>query len=168
MSEGYEEIIEGETFFRSAPGPRHEHICARLHEAVASSIATLKTTRLLPARSVIQISPGTLLRPDLALVTAATGKLWLAAEIINSDDHRTDTVTKKMLYEEINVPRLWMIDPRYDNVEVYHGSEYGLALKRILASKEILTESLIPAFGMTIAELFRTTPPPAPFPSQSE
>ena len=26
---------------------------------------------------------------------------------------------KKQIYEDLNLPRLWMIDPRYNNVEVY-------------------------------------------------
>ena len=56
-------------------------------------------------------------RPDLALVTAATGKAWLVAEIIDSADHRPDTVLKKAIYEDFKVPRVWMVDPRYDNVE---------------------------------------------------
>jgi len=95
-----------------------------------------------------------MLRPDLALVTAATGKIWLAAEIVSSDDHRIDTVTKKAIYEDLNLPRLWMIDPRYDNVEIYHGSQYGLSLKGILASREVLTESLLPGFAIVIKDLF--------------
>ena len=155
MSEGYEEIIEGESYFRYPPGPRHEEICARLHAEVAQSLIGLSTTRLLEPRTMVHLTPGSMLRPDLALVTQATGKIWLLGEIVNSDDHRADTVTKKMLYEEVNVPRLWMIDPRYDNVEVYHGSEYGLALKRILSNREFLTENLLPNLRLKIADLFR-------------
>ena len=49
----------------------------------------------------------------------------------------------------------WMVDPRYDNVEVYHGGEYGLALKGILALRDILTEPLLPAFQYPIADLFK-------------
>jgi len=155
VSETYEEIVEGETYLRMPPGARHEVICTRLHELIAASLANIATTRLLPRRSVVQIASGTLVRPDLALVTVATGKVWLAAEIISSDDHRPDTVTKKQIYEELNIPRLWMIDPRYDNVEVYHGSQYGLMLKRILAGRETLTEQLLPTLQVTIAELFQ-------------
>jgi len=94
-------------------------------------------------------------RPDLALVTKANGKLWLAAEIVSSDDHRTDTVIKKQIYEEVKLPRLWMIDPRYDNVEVYHASEYGMLLKAMLAGREILSEKLLPEFELSIEALFR-------------
>jgi len=140
---------------RAAPGARHEEIGRRLHQRMALAIANLTSTRLLHERSVVEVTTGTLLRPDLALVTTATGKLWLAAEIVSAQDHRIDTVIKKRVYEETNLPRLWMIDPRYDNVEVYHGSTYGLMLKTILAGRETLTEKLLPGFEISIAELFR-------------
>ena len=155
MSEPYEEIIDGETLLRLAPNARHEQLCGRLHEIIAASLTSITTTRLLERRSVVKLASGTLVRPDLALVTTATGKLWLVAEVISSDDHRPDTVTKKQVYEELNIPRLWMVDPRYDNLEVYHGSPYGLMLKGILAGKESLAEPLLPALRLTIAELFR-------------
>lgn len=154
MSKPYEEILDGASLPRSAPGGRHEEICGRLHAAMTASVANLAGTQLLAPRTRIQVSRATAICPDLALVTVATGKLWLAAEIISRDDHRADTVVKKELYEQIRVPRLWMVDPRYDNVEIYHSLEFGLALKGILAGREVLTEQLIPEFQFVIAELF--------------
>jgi Uma2 family endonuclease len=155
MSQPYEELVEGSKLVRAAPGVRHELICARLHNCVRASVADFLGTRLLSPRSEVQLSAGTKVCPDLALVTAANGKLWLAAEIVSSDDHRTDTVVKKQLYEEIKLPRLWMIDPRYDNVEIYHSSEYGMILKAMLAGREILSEKLLPEFELSVEELFR-------------
>ena len=154
MSQPYEEIIEGETVGRLAPGARHELICSRLHAVIQTSVANFPGTRLLEPRSEVQVARDTKICPDLALVAAATDKLWLAAEIVSSDDHRADTVVKKQIYEDIRVPRLWMIDPRYDNIEVYQTSEYGLALKGILAGRETLTEKLLPEFELVVAELF--------------
>jgi Uma2 family endonuclease len=159
MSIPYQEVLSGTPVIRTAPGARHELICGRLHKIVYSSVANLRSTRLLPPRSTVEFSARTKICPDLALLAAATGKLWLAAEIVSSDDHRTDTVVKKQLYEEIKIPRLWMIDPRYDNIEVYHGSEYGLMLKSILAGREILSEKLLPEFQLTVAELFKAEEP---------
>jgi Uma2 family endonuclease len=159
MSQPYEEIFDGEAAARKTPGHRHELICSRLHTVVNASVANLASTRLLPPRTQVRVSASTTLCPDLALVTLATGKLWLAAEIVSSDDHRNDTVVKKQIYEEIRVPRLWMIDPRYDNVEIYHCTEYGLMLKGILAGQEILTETLLPEFQFRVAELFKMPPP---------
>jgi hypothetical protein len=160
MAQPYAETLCGTTLMRSAPGVRHEVICARLHQCVHAGVANLSSTRLLAPRTEVRLAAGTTLCPDLALVTVATGRLWLAAEIVSSDDHRADTVVKKQLYEELKLPRLWMIDPRYDNVEVYHSTQYGLILKGILAGRELLTEKLLPEFQMTIADLFAAAQPP--------
>ena len=155
MTAPYEELLEGETRLRPPPGARHEEICRRLHERVAASMTSVGVAKLLAPRTLVELSREVHVRPDLALVTAATGKLWLAAEVINSEDHNPDTVIKKTLYEQNRLPRLWMVDPRYNNVEVYHGNEYGVSLKAILAGKDSLTEHLLPEFQFPIAELFK-------------
>lgn len=126
----------------------------RLQESLQAAIPENGPARLQEPRSVVQLTPGTILRPDLSLVTAATGKVFLAIEVISSEDHRWDTVTKKEIYEDSKIPRLWMVDLRYDNVEVYHGSQYGLGLKGILANKEVLTEKLLPNLSVTMNDLF--------------
>ena len=158
MSAAYAEILNGEPLARRAPGIRHELICARLHKWVRASVANFAGTRLLAPRAEVRLSSQHTVCPDLALVAAATGKLWLAAEIVSSDDNHTDTVIKKQIYEEMRLARLWMVDPRYDNVEVYHSNEYGLILKSILAGHELLTEKLLPEFQLTITELFAVEP----------
>ena len=105
MSQPYEEILDGASLPRSAPGERHEIICERLHREMAVGVAGLATTQLLAPRTKIQISRTTALCPDLALVTAATGKLFLAVEIVSRDDHNADTFVTKEVYEKIRVPR---------------------------------------------------------------
>lgn len=154
MTEPYEEKLQGDVALRLPPGPRHELICERLHTAVRACVVNFPGTKLLDRRSEVQVDAHTTLRPDLALVTAATNKLWLAVEVVSSEDHRPDTVLKKEIYEAMKLPRLWMVDPRYDNVEVYHASEYGLRLQEILAGADVLTEKLLPQFAMTVARLF--------------
>jgi len=159
MSEPYEETLQGEVTLRLPPGPRHELICERLHDCVRRSVANFPGTQLLDCRSPVCLDSGNSLRPDLALVTTATGKLWLAVEVVNSEDHRCDTVVKKDIYEIMRLPRLWMVDPRYDNVEIYHASEYGLRLQHILAGSDVLTEKLLPEFQISMTELFAAKSP---------
>ena len=154
MSEPYQETLQGELVTRCGPGRSHEVVCKRLHSLLAECLERISTTHLGAIRESIRLSSNTIVRPDLTLVTAATKKPWLIAEVIDSEDHHTDTVIKKTIYEEIKLPRLWMIDPRYNNVEVYFGTPYGLSLKAILAVRDQLTESLLPEFGITIPELF--------------
>ena len=154
MSEPYVETIQGEKTWRLPPGARHELICARLYAALQASVANFSSTKLLEIRSDVSLGRGNEFRPDIALITAANNKLWLAVEVVNSGDHQADTVLKKEVYEAARVPRLWMVDPRYDNIEVYYATNYGLRLQEILATKDVLTEKLLPEFQMTVTELF--------------
>jgi Uma2 family endonuclease len=154
MSAPFQEILDGTELQRPPPGRRHELICTRLHEVLQAGVADLSSTRLLTRRAPVALSNHTTVCPDAALVTTATGRLWLAVEIVSSDDHRVDTVVKKQLYEDFRLARLWMIDPRYDNVEIYHGTEYGLSLKEILAGRDCVTEKLLPEFNLVVAHLF--------------
>jgi Uma2 family endonuclease len=154
MSEPYEEKLQGEVTLRMPPGARHELICARLHAVIKASVANFPGTKLLDPRSEIRLDSANTICPDLALATTATGKVWLVAEVVSSEDHHADTVEKKQIYEAMKLPRLWMVDPRYDNVEVYHASEYGMRLQEILAGSDVLTEKLLPEFQITIKELF--------------
>ena len=154
MSDPYEEIVNGQRVLRLPLRKRHEEILSRLHRRVAGATASLVSTKLLAPRTRIEVSFENVFCPDLALVTSATDKVWLVAEVISSDDHHADTMDKKGVYEELKLPRLWMIDPRYDNVEVYHATKFGLVLQGILAGHEILAENLLPEFQFTVAELF--------------
>jgi Uma2 family endonuclease len=154
MNEPYQEMVAGEVMLRPAPNERHEQICARLHEALMPLLADQSRFRLVAPREKVQLQPNTALRPDLAIVQAESGRIWLCAEVIDSQDHLSDTVHKKAIYEDIRLPRLWMVDPRYDNVEVYHASAYGIVLKEILARKQTLTERELPALNLPLQELF--------------
>jgi Uma2 family endonuclease len=154
MSTPYHEILQGEPLLRPSPGERHERICHRLHALIHASIDGLRSTQQLQPRDPVRLADRVTLRPDLALLTTATGKLWLVAEIIDGHDHHVDTVVKKQIYEDHRIPRLWMIDPRYDNVEVYHAGPYGLSLKGILAGRELLSDSLLPEFQVSMNALF--------------
>ncbi|MCD6337910.1 MAG: Uma2 family endonuclease [Verrucomicrobia bacterium] len=155
MSEPYEEILAGETWLRLPPSSRHEEVCGRLHALVAKALAAPvgQELRLLPPRSMIELRAGTMLRPDMAVVNAE-GKTLLVAEVIYPGDHQPDTVVKKAAYEESEVERLWMVDLRYNCVEVYERGPYGLALRRSLAGMDLLSEEFLPALELRIAELF--------------
>ena len=159
MSLPYEEILNGQKVLRGAPGIRHELICDRLHRLMVASVADVAGIRLLEPRTTLELSPAVQICPDLALINPATGGVFLAVEVVSRDDHRPDTVTKKDIYDSFKVARLWMVDPRYDNVEVYHQSDFGLRLHAILAGRDVLAEQLIPEFAVAIADLFAEPQP---------
>ena len=154
MSEPYEELIEGEWTLRLPPRPSHESLCLFLHRRVAEVIHAASPTRQLSCRELVELDDKNKLRPDLSLVTRQTNRLWLAGEGLHQEDHHADTVVKKGVYEALKIPRLWIVDPRYENVEIYHASTYGLSLRETLMLKEVLAEPLLPGFQLPVGELF--------------
>ena len=145
MSQAYKETLNGTPLLRSPPGARHERICRRLHESFTPAWRTWRAPICCPRARTSASRPDNPGPPRSLPGHLSHQQVWLAAEIVSSDDHAPDTVLKKQVYEEIRLPRLWMIDPRYDNVEIYHASQYGLVLKDILAGSEILTETSCPS-----------------------
>jgi|YelNatPaOPRAMG01_1025707.scaffolds.fasta_scaffold05158_3 Uma2 family endonuclease len=160
MTEAYEEILEGETYWRRAPDARHELICERLHMSLWPSLTRVQGLRLLPPRAPVSPSPGNVFRPDLTLISTLTQQPWLIAEVIDSHDHHFDTVRKKAVFERVRLPRLWMVDPRYNNLEVYQAGPYGLSLIQSLAASDVLTDPSLPGLALRLAELFAEGAPP--------
>lgn len=159
MSEAYEEMIQGEAVHRRPPSSDHELLVARLHELVALSLPLNSALSLLPPRTELQLNDRTLLRPDLAIVRDDPGltgvaQLHLVAEVLLPGDHHVDTVIKKQLWADLRLPRLWMVDPRYLNVEVYGCGDYGFTLFDILANRHPLTDPHLPGLSCTMDELF--------------
>lgn len=159
MSEAYEELLQGEAVYRRPPSAEHELLVSRLHERVARSLPLNSALRLLPPRTELLLEEHSVLRPDLTIVrtdpgVTGTALLYLVAEVLLPGDHHVDTVIKKQLWSDIQLPRLWMVDPRYLNVEVYGIGEYGFTLIDILAHHHPLTDPHLPGLGCSMDELF--------------
>jgi len=159
MSEAYEEVIAGEVARRRPPPAAHELLVSRLHALVAGSLAPGLGLQLLPPRTSLQLADDCILRPDLAVMRTTpefTGpdRLYLVAEVLVPGDHHLDTFVKKDIWTRLRLARLWMVDPRYLNVEVYGLGEYGFTLTDILAHHHRLTDPHLPGLGCTMDELF--------------
>ena len=154
MSDPYKELIAGETFIRAGLNAPHERLCDRLHDWVAAYLPSNSALKLLPRRSPVTLSAGTEICPDLALVRKSTSRLYLAAEVLQPGDHHPDTVLKKQLYSDALTPRLWIVDSRYQNTEVYGSGEFGFRLETILAGREMLTDVSLPGLAAPMHDLF--------------
>jgi Uma2 family endonuclease len=159
MSETYEEVIHGEPAYRRAPPAGHEILVGRLHALVNRHLPAGAQLQLLPPRSSLQLADDCILRPDLAVIRtdpALTGpaRLYLVAEVLYPGDHHLDTIIKKQLWSDLRLPRLWMVDPRYLNVEIYSLGEYGFTLTDILAHYHPLTDPRLPGLGCSMDVLF--------------
>jgi Uma2 family endonuclease len=154
MPDPYEELIDGETFIRGPLNAPHELLCDRLHSWVSGHLPANSALKLLPRRTVLTLRAGTDICPDLALVRRDNNELYLAAEVLQPGDHHPDTVLKKQLYSDCRVPRLWVVDSRYQNVEVYATGGIGFRLDTILAVNDSLTDAALSGGAYAIDDIF--------------
>lgn len=154
MSEFYRETIAGKPLLRPPPRQRHEEVCSRLHEQILPLLANLPWLRILAPREAVEVSPGNVFRPDLTLLRAETSRPWLIAEVVDAADHLPDTVVKKEVFADVRLPRLWVVDPRFANVEVYRASAFGIVLDRILSAHEILEDVELVTLHLPVRMLF--------------
>jgi Uma2 family endonuclease len=155
MPEPYQELIDGESFMRGPLNGPHELLCDRLHAWVTLHLPVNSALKLLPRRTTVTLRPGTDICPDLALVRRDNGQLYLAAEVLQPGDHHPDTVLKKQIYSDCRVPRLWIVDSRYQNIEVYTTTTpAGFRLESILASNGTLTDACVGGIAYPVAEIF--------------
>lgn len=156
MSEPYDELIDGELFIRGPLNGLHEVLCDRLHVWVAQHLPANSAFKLLPRRTTLTLRAGNRIRPDLALVRRDTLQLYLAAEVLQPGDHHTDTVLKKQIYADCRAPRLWIVDSRYQNVEVYGTTPVGFRLESIRATNETLSDPAAGNATLPVISLFAT------------
>jgi Putative restriction endonuclease len=161
MNEAYEELIAGQRVLRRPPTPTHETLVAHLHQLVARSLPLNSSLRLLAPRAELELDGQSVLRPDLAVVRMGPKtsenqrvQLYLVAEVLQPGDHHVDTGVKKQVWTDGRLPRLWMVDPRYQNVEVYGSNEAGFSLLDILANDHPLTDPHLPGFSYTMPQIF--------------
>jgi Uma2 family endonuclease len=154
MPDPYEELIDGETFIRGPLNGPHEVLCDRLHSWVALHLPANSALKLLPRRATLTLRAGSVICPDLALVRRDDGQLYLAAEVLQPGDHHPDTVLKKQLYSDCRAPRLWIVDSRYQNVEIYGTSAAGFRLEWILASHQSLSDPALSGSSYPVSDIF--------------
>lgn len=154
MSEPYEELIDGETFIRGPLNGPHETLCDRLDRWVARQLPANSAFKLLPRRATVTLRAGTSVCPDLALVRRDNSQLYLAVEVLQPGDHHPDTVLKKQIYSDCRAPRLWIVDSRYQNVEIYGTTPVGFRLESILTTQESLADAGLTGAAYPVADLF--------------
>ncbi|MFN3851018.1 MAG: Uma2 family endonuclease [Spirosomataceae bacterium] len=123
------ELIEGEMIKKSAPKPIHQRLSMRLSRAISNFIFGKNIGELFAAPIDVFLNEYNAVQPDLVFVSAQNQQIItddgivgvpdLVVEIISPSSVIRDRVDKKNLYERIGVKEYWIIDPQYQDIEVY-------------------------------------------------
>jgi Uma2 family endonuclease len=114
-------------------------------------------------------------RPDVAFVSYArwpkykpipSTNAWdvlpeLCIEVVSPNDKGDEIETKIDEYLQAGVSLLWVIYPRQERVYVY---ESASRIRRLTRDDTLDGGSVVPGFGLPLAELFPQSPPASPAP----
>ena len=127
--ESYYELINGYVMKKSAPRPEHQSISMYLSIQLGIHIKNRQLGKLFAAPIDVFLDRINAVQPDLVFIASANqekittdgimGIPDLVIEIISPTSVIRDRVDKKNLYERLNIQEYWIIDPQYQDVEIY-------------------------------------------------
>ena len=121
------ETVHGEILVTPAPRLLHQLVLSRLFDGVTTYLARHPVGLAFPGGN-ISWSEDTLVIPDLLVADLDECRtmewdqvktLLLAVEILSPSSIRQDRFTKRRLYQEVGVPRYWLVDADTKAVEVW-------------------------------------------------
>ena len=156
------EFSHGRLEILPTPTQSHQLLLAALFDHLYRYVSDRDSGMVLFAPMRIQLWPGKFRQPDIVFMAAEhTDSLgeqfWrgadLVMEVVNPDDPRRDTVTKRREYAQAGIPEYWIVDPTDASVSVFSldGSEYSLHGKFVTG--ETANSALLDGFMVEVASV---------------
>lgn len=163
--DAFYELINGYIMKKSAPKPQHQNISMYLSIEIGTFIKHRGLGKLFASPIDVFLDDLNAVQPDLVFIPTENQAMItddgiigipdLMIEIISPSSVLRDRVDKKNLYERLNVKEYWIIDPQYQDIEVYtvQNGRYELYSGVTMFEGE-LKSSIFEGLTINLAELF--------------
>ena len=161
----YCEIIDGEMIRKSAPTPMHQEISRNLLFVLETYNRQHKNGSLFYTPVDVYLDEYNKPQPDLVFVSKEKKNIItndgimgipdLIIEIISPTSVIRDRIEKKNLYERMAVPEFWLVDPQYEEIEIYtsQNGHYKLLSAATTLEGE-LTSGLFEGLAINLNDIF--------------
>jgi Uma2 family endonuclease len=163
--DSYYELINGYIMKKSAPRPQHQRVSMKLSRVISNYLFGNSKGEIFAAPIDVFLDNYNAVQPDLVFVSSdnqdiitndgIVGIPDLVIEIISPSSVIRDRVDKKNLYEKLNIKEYWIIDPQYQDIEVYSilNGRYEL-LSGVTMFEGELKSNLLEGISIELEELF--------------
>ena len=156
------ETVHGELLVTPSPRLWHQEIVGRLYVEIRHYLEDQPIGHLFQSPADISWGDDTLVQPDLFVADLDQARtldwrevktLLLVIEVLSPSTARYDRFTKRRLYQEVEIPNYWIVDPDQRLVELWTPSK-GLP---DVESREVTwhPEGAGNPFTLKLKELFR-------------
>ena len=159
------ELVNGYVLQKSTPKPYHQLVSMNLCWVLGNYLRTKKIGELFAAPIDVFLDNLNAVQPDLVFISTDKQNMItndgiigipdLMVEIISPSSVIRDRVDKKNLYERLNVKEYWIIDPQYQDIDVYtiQNGRYELYSGVTMFEGE-LKSTIFEGFTINLADLF--------------
>ena len=122
------ETVHGELLVTPAPRLWHQEVVGRLYVALRQYLEEHRIGHVFQSPADISWGDGTLVQPDLFVADLEQVRtldwrevktLLLVIEVLSPSSTRYDRFTKRRLYQEVEIPDCWIVDPDRRLVELW-------------------------------------------------
>jgi Uma2 family endonuclease len=160
------EIINGELFVTRAPHWNHQSTCGNIYTELKKWSAETKLGEPAIAPGII-FAGGDNVIPDLVWASNQVlasmdqaGHLTVAPELVievlssGTENERRDKIIKLRLYSDQAVQEYWLVDWRFQQVEIYRFNQQDLEIVKTLSVAEKISTPLLPNFSCDLVNFF--------------
>ena len=158
------EVIDGVLYMAPAPGTPHQSASARFITHLMTHIEFAGLGRVLPAPYDVELAPGVVVQPDVAVVLAPHTGIITPSRIIGAPDlvveitsPRTathDRSRKLQAYARAGVREYWLADPHSQTVELLvlrQGDYHSLG---VFQGQALLPSTVVPVLPVRVEQFF--------------
>lgn len=135
------ELINGELMKKASPTIEHQRLVRKIAFAIEKHLESNPVGEVFFAPLDVVLDDHNVPQPDVFYVgkdkeyilneteQVVIGIPDIIVEILSPGSVKRDRIIKKKIYEQFGVPEFWLVDPSYNNVEIFHlvGGAYELA-----------------------------------------
>jgi len=158
------ELYDGDVFVVPAPIPLHQIAVLRFAELLRDYARVHGGLVFLSPIDIV-FSEFNVVQPDIVFFKHGREALIdlhqpirvepdLAVEVLSPSTERTDRGKKMQLFVRYCVREYWLVEPDWQQVEVYSLSGDGYAVAQIAEAGETVRSSILPGFAFTVRALF--------------
>ena len=160
------EIIDGEHYVTPSPNTKHQAVVGNLHLSIGGYLRERPIGFVFLAPFDVVFSNFDVVEPDLLYISRermnvltkahVRGAPDLVVEILSPGTRRTDTLTKRKLYERFGVREYWIVDPERELVKIHRRTRgaFGPAVEVSVRKDEALTTPLLPGWSAPLGDVF--------------
>ena len=160
------EILDGMLIREPAPSVHHQRVSRRLQRLLEEYFASRDSTgEVFDAPIDVTLSDTNVVQPDLVYVPGACSEIveearidgapYLVVEILSKWTRSKDRIRKRNIYERMQVPHYWVVDPEDEAVEAYAVRDGAYVLRSSGLSEGEFVHPDFPGFAFDLAALWR-------------